>query len=56
MTEFSKLENKITDHYHDKYITTTELNTLAADVFKAKLAQANLIWMLNCQALIEKLP
>ena len=28
---------------HDKYITTPEFNTLAADVFTARLAQANLI-------------
>ena len=34
---------KFTDHNHDKYITTPEFNTLAADVFKARLAHANLI-------------
>ena len=28
---------------HDKYITTPAFNTLAADVFTARLAQANLI-------------
>ena len=33
----------LTDHNHDKYITTPEFNTLAADVFNARLAQANLI-------------
>ena len=37
------LEKKLTDHNHDKYITTPELNTLAASVFNAKLAQPNLI-------------
>ena len=34
---------KITDHNHDKYITTPEFNKLAADVFNGRLAQANLI-------------
>ena len=33
-----KLIMKLTDHNHDKYITTPELNTLAADVFNARLA------------------
>ena len=50
---------KLTDHNHDKYITTPDFNTLAADVFNARLAQANLvtkqIFMLNYQVLIEKL-
>ena len=34
---------KLTDHNHDKYITTPKFNTLAADVFNARLAQANLL-------------
>ena len=34
---------KLTDHNHYKYITTSEFNTLAADVFNARLAQANLV-------------
>ena len=42
-TKISELEKKLTDHNHDKYITTPEFNTLAADVFNARLAQANLI-------------
>ena len=33
----------ITDHNHDKYITTPEFNTLAASVFSARLSRANLI-------------
>ena len=28
---------------HDKYITTPEFNNLAASVFNARLAQANLV-------------
>ena len=42
-TKISELEKKLTDHNHDKYITTPEFNTLAVDVFNVRLAQANLI-------------
>ena len=45
-TKITKLEKKLTDHNHDKYINTPEFNTLAAKVFNVRLAQANL--MLNC--------
>ena len=42
-TKISEIENKITtDHDHDKYITTQELNKLTAENFTARLAQANL--------------
>ena len=41
--KITEIENKLTDHNHDKYITTPEFNKLAADVFNARLAQANLI-------------
>ena len=41
--KISELEKKLTDHNHDKYITTSEFNILAASVFNARLAQANLI-------------
>ena len=34
---------KLTNHNHDKYFTTSEFNTLAASVFNARLAEANLI-------------
>ena len=38
------MEKKITDHNHAKYITTSDFNTLAADVFNARLAaQTDLI-------------
>ena len=40
-TKISEIEN---DHNHDKYNTTTEFSTSAADVFKARLAaQTDLI-------------
>ena len=42
-TKISDIEKKITDHDHDKYITTPEFNTLAASAFNARLAQANVI-------------
>ena len=41
-TKISELEKKLTDHNHDKYITTTEFNTLAAHVSNTRLAQVNL--------------
>ena len=37
-TKISEIENKVNDHNHDKYITTPEFNTMAADVFQARLA------------------
>ena len=42
-TKVTEIENKLNNHNHDKYITTPEFNTLAADVFNARLAQDNLI-------------
>ena len=41
-TKISDLEKKLTNHNHDKYITTPEFNTLVAGVLNARLAQANL--------------
>ena len=38
-----KLKKKITDHNHDKYVTTPESSTLPAHVFNIRLAQANLV-------------
>ena len=39
----TEIEKKLTDHNHNKYITTPEFNTLPADVFNARLPQAKLI-------------
>ena len=33
----------MTDHKHDKYITTPEFNMLTAENFAARLALANLV-------------
>ena len=41
-TKITEIKNKLNNHDHDKYITTPEFNTLAADVFNARLSQANL--------------
>ena len=49
-TKISELEKKLTDHNHEKYITTPEFNTLAASVFNARLAQANLITKTDFEA------
>ena len=38
-TKINEIEKKITDHDHDKYITTQEFNKLTADNFDARLAQ-----------------
>ena len=37
-TKIREIENEVNDHDHDKYITTSEFNTMAADEFKARLA------------------
>ena len=42
-TKVTEIENKLDNHNHDKYIATSEFNKLAADVFNARLVQANLI-------------
>ena len=42
-TKVTEIENKLNDHNHDKFITTPDFNTLAANVFNVRLAQANLI-------------
>ena len=55
-TNITEIEKKLTDHNHDKYIATSEFNTLAADIFNARLAQAiKLILIIAYQVLILKL-
>ena len=41
--KITEIENKLNNHNYDKYITTPEFNTLAADVFNARLARTNLV-------------
>ena len=54
-TKISELEKKLTYHNHDKYITTLEFNTLATNVFNARLAQANLITKTDFDAKLSSL-
>ena len=54
-TKIRELEKKLTDHNHDKYITAPEFNTLAASVFNARLAQANLITKTDFDAKLSSL-
>ena len=54
-TKITEIEKKLTDHNHDKYITTPEFNFLAADVFNARLAQANLITKTDFDAKLSSL-
>ena len=42
-TKITEIEKKLTDHNHDKYITTPYFNALAADAFNEGLAHANSI-------------
>ena len=42
-TKITEIEKKITNHNHDKYITTPEFNKLATDAFNGRLVQANLV-------------
>ena len=42
-TKINEIEKNITDHNHDKYITTPEFNKLTAGNFGARLAQTNLV-------------
>ena len=53
-TKITEIENKL-NHNHDKYITTPEFNTSAADVFNARLAQANLITKTDFDAKLSSL-
>ena len=54
-TKNTDIEKKLTDHNHDKYITTSEFNTLAADAFNARLAQASLITKADFDAKLSSL-
>ena len=42
-TKINEIEKKITDHDHDKYITSPEFNKLTAENFAAILKRANLV-------------
>ena len=42
-TKISEIENKLTDHNYDRYITTPEFNKFTTEDFDARLAKANLV-------------
>ena len=54
-TEITEIDNKLNNHHHDRYITTLEFNKLAADVFNASLARANLITKADFDAKLSSL-
>ena len=49
-TKVTEIENKLNTHNHDIYIDTSEFDKLAADVFHARLTQANLITKIDFDA------
>ena len=55
-TKISEIENKVSDHNHDKYITTPDFNNiLAPRVFTARLARANLVTKTDFDAKLQSL-
>ena len=54
-TKITDIENKLNNHNHDKYIDTSEFNTLATNIFNARLAQANLITKTDFDAKLSSL-
>ena len=53
-TKISEIEKKITDHDHDKYITTPEFNKLLAGNFAARWTQANLATKIDIANFFKK--
>ena len=45
-SKITEIESKLNNHNHDKYITNSEFNNLAANVFNAILARANLVLLM----------
>ena len=55
-TKISETENKVSDHNHDKYITTPDFNNiLAPRVFTARLSRANLVTKTDFDAKLQSL-
>ena len=54
-TKISELEKKLTDHNHDKYITTPGFSTMVFSVFNVRLAQENLITKIDFDAKLSSL-
>ena len=54
-TKVTEIENKLNNHNQNKYIDTEEFNKLSADVFNARLAQANIITKTDFDAKLSSL-
>ena len=58
-TKIGKIEKTVRDHNHNKYITTTttttEFNNLAAGIFTARLAQADLVTKTDFDTIVQNL-
>ena len=50
--KITEIENRLNNHNHEKYMTTPEFNTVAADVFNARLARANLVAKTNFDSIV----
>ena len=53
-TAITEIENKLNNHNHDKYMNTQEFNKLAADVFIARLPQADLVTKTDFDAKLSR--
>ena len=54
-TKVTEIENKLNNNNHDKHIDTSKFNTLASNVFNARLAQAYLITKTDLDAKLSSL-
>ena len=54
-TKVTEIENKLSNHNHDKYITAQEFNKLATDVFDARIARGNLVVKTNFDSTVSSL-
>ena len=50
----TQIKKKITDHNHDKYITTPEFNKFTAEFFNLRLKRANLASKNDTANLVNK--
>ena len=54
-TKVTKIESKLINYNHEKYIDISDFNKFAADVFNARLAQANVITKTDFDAKLSSL-
>ena len=54
-TKISEIDNKVNDHVHDKYITTSAFNNLTASIFNARLTQTDLVTKTDFDAKLKKI-